>query len=230
MTQAGLAQFFTPQAVAAFAFDALAALGPRGGRLRIVDPACGDGVFLHEAARRFPDAELWGCDVDAALQEAWRTAGLTEPRAHMAVQDGLTDAPLFGLGEGTFDLVVGNPPYGFGVPRPSGRERIEERFLLRFVALARRGGWVAIVVPEGILANARSQRLRNKVLDRLALKAVVALPEETFAAAGTRARTALLVGRKGRAEDGEALLASPRGGAGLESYLRDVLQRVRNGG
>lgn len=230
MTQADLAQFFTPQAVVAFAFDALAALGLRGGRLRIVDPACGDGAFLHEAARRLPDAELRGCDVDAALQEAWRTAGLTEPRAHMAVQDGLTDAPLFGLGEGTFDLVVGNPPYGFGVPRPAGRGRIEERFLRRFVALARRGGWVAIVVPEGILANARSQRLRNRVLDRLTVRAVVALPEETFAAAGTRARTALLVGRKGRAEDGEALLASPRDGAGLESYLRDVLQRLRNGG
>ena len=43
-----LAQFFTPQAVAAFALDALMALGLRPGSLRLIDPACGEGVFLQD--------------------------------------------------------------------------------------------------------------------------------------------------------------------------------------
>ena len=227
MTRCELAQFFTPLPVVAFAFDALAALGLRGGPLRVADPACGEGVFLQEAARRLPDAELWGCDLDEGLREAWQAAGLTEPRARMAVQDGLVDAPLFGLGAGTFDLVVGNPPFGSGVPRPAGGGRIETLFVRRFVALARLGGWVAAVLPEGIVANAQSQGLRDWVLDRLAVKAVVALPEATFAAAGTRARTVLLLGRKGQAAGEQVLLASPSDGAGLTAYLDDVLRTLK---
>ena len=227
MTRCELAQFFTPLPVVAFAFDALAALGLRGRRLRVADPACGEGVFLQEAARRLPDAELWGCDLDEGLREAWQAAGLAEPRARMAVQDGLVDAPLFGLGAGTFDLVVGNPPFGSGVPRPAGGGRIETLFVRRFVALARLGGWVAAVLPEGIVANAQSQGLRDWVLDRLSVKAVVALPEATFAASGTRARTVLVVGRKGQAAGEQVLLASPSDGAGLTAYLDDVLRTLK---
>lgn len=228
MARAELAQFFTPRAVVAFAFDALAALGLRGGRLRIVDPACGEGAFLQEAARRFPEAELWGCDLDAGLRGAWQAAGLTGTRVHLLVQDGLVDAPLFGLGAGGFDVVVGNPPFGLGVPRPAVGERVEKQFVRRFVALAGAGGWVAAVVPEGILANARSQGLRDCVLSRASLRAVVALPEATFAAAGTRARTALVIARKGEASAGATLLASPSDGAELSSYLDAVLTELES--
>jgi len=227
--RAELGQFFTPRPVAEFAVEALLALGLGRGRLRVADPACGEGVFLQAVARRLPQAELWGCDVDGALAARWRAAGLREPRAHMAVHDGLVDGPLFGLGAGTFDVVVGNPPYGFGVPRPEGRERIEERFVRRFVEMTRPGGWLAAVVPEGIVANARCQALRDWVLERAALKAVVALPEATFAAAGTRARTVLLMARRQRRGGGQALLASAGAGAGLEGYLAEVLERMRSG-
>ncbi len=226
MKRDALAQFFTPLPVVEFVFDALAVLGLRGGRLRVADPACGEGVFLQEAARRLPEAELWGCDIDEALRPAWQAAGLVEPRAHMAVQDGLVDAPLFGLGAGTFDLVVGNPPYGLGVAHRARGERIESRFVRRFVALVRPGAWVAAVVPEGIVANAQSQRLRDWLLGRVAVRAVVALPEATFASAGTRARTVLVLGRKGAGEGEETLLASPRDGADVGSYLGDVLRTI----
>jgi type I restriction-modification system DNA methylase subunit len=231
--QEQLAQYFTPRAVAAFAFDALASLGMQGAPRRVVDPACGEGVFLRLARERFPAAELWGCDLDGALAEGWRAAGLVEPAAHLLVQDGLDDAPGAGLRPGRFDLVVGNPPYGFGVPRPAGRERIEERFLRRFVELARPGGWVALVVPEGILANARSQALRDEVRRRAALRAVVALPEATFARSGTRARTALVLARKGREErDGKVAFIEPHGERpvgrkSLERYLGDALHALR---
>ncbi|MFW6161259.1 MAG: N-6 DNA methylase [Planctomycetota bacterium] len=228
MARAELAQFFTPPAVVAFAFDALAALGLRGGRLRIVDPACGEGAFLQEAARRFPEAELWGCDVDAALGDAWEAAGLSGPRVHLRVQDGLVDAPLLGLGAGGFDVVVGNPPFGFGVPRPARGERVEQQFVRRFIELAATGGWVAVVVPEGILANARSQGLRDWVLERAALRAVVALPEATFAATGTRARTALVIAQRGEASAGTTLLAAPGDGAELSDYLADVLAELKS--
>lgn len=231
-TKDHLAQYFTPPAVAAFAFDALAALGVRAGRPRLIDPACGDGVFLRLARQRLPKADLWGCDLDGALAERWRAAGLAGPAARMLVQDGLHDAPCDGVASGTFDLVVGNPPYGFGVPRPAAGERIEALFLRRFVELARPGGWLAIVVPEGILANARSQKLRDWFLARAALRAVIALPEATFGRTGTRARTAILLARKDPQAGRLVVLASPlathaRAGRALEAYLGDVLAALK---
>ena len=228
-----LAQFFTPQPVAAFALDALIALGLEAGPFRAVDPACGEGVFLAEARRRFPDAELWGYDLDETLAEHWQKVGLNGPRTHLAVQDGLLDAPLFGIGAGGFALVMGNPPYGLGMARPGAGEPIEALFVRRFVELARPGGWIAMVVPEGIVANSRCQRLRDWVAARAALKAVVALPESTFSRTGTRARTAVVLAQKGRGSAGGVLMASPEppceGKGGLRQYLAQVLGTIRSG-
>jgi len=75
------------------------------------------------------------------------------------------------------------------------RLRIEVLFLERFFQFARPGGHVAIVLPEGILANARQRRVREWLLDRYQLDAVVGLPRSVFRGHGTTARTALLVAR-----------------------------------
>lgn len=191
-------------------------------------------MFLLEARRRFPEAELWGYDLDARLEERWQAAGLGGGRGHLRVRDGLADAPLFDADAGGFDLVVGNPPYGLGMAGPRKGEPIEATFVRRFVALARQGGGIAVVVPEGIAANARHQGLRDWVLQRVALGAVVGLPPETFAATGTRARTVLLLARKGREDAGDALLASPPSGCrtrgALAAYLGDVLVAIRKRG
>jgi type I restriction-modification system DNA methylase subunit len=226
--QERLAQYFTPPAVAAFAFDALAAVGMVAPPRRVIDPACGEGVFLRLARERFPAAELWGCDLDGGLAERWRADGLAEPAARLLVQDGLHDAPWAGLAAGTFDLVIGNPPYGLGVARPGRGLRIEQLFVRRFLELARPGGWLAAIVPEGILANAQSQALRDELLRRASLRAVVALPEATFGRSGTRARTALLLAQKGRGSEGRVPLLRPlveRGGRrqAVEGYLNDAL-------
>jgi type I restriction enzyme M protein len=225
-----LAQYFTPQPVAAFALDALVAFGFSKARPRVVDPACGEGVFLAEARKRFPDAEVWGCDLDEGLAARWQAAGLDGPHTHLRIQDGLLDAPLWGVGAGHFDLVLGNPPYGLGMARPGRGEPVEAHFVRRFVDLARPGGWIAAVVPEGIVASDRAQGLRDWLLDRVALKAVVALPESTFAGFDTTARTALLLARKGRGDGGEAILASPsgicRGRDALQDYLQGVLSTI----
>lgn len=226
-----LAQYFTPQPVAAFALDALLALGLSGRRHRVVDPACGEGVFLKEALARFPEAEVWGCDLDEGLARQWQAAGLCGPNVHMQLQDGLLDAPLWGLGAGQFDLVIGNPPYGLGLARPERGEAIEALFVRRFVELARAGAWLAVVVPEGIVASARAQALRDWMLERVVLGAVVALPEATFAATGTSAHTALLLARKGGPAGRDVLMASPtapcRSREGMAGYLGEALARIR---
>jgi len=77
-----------------------------------------------------------------------------------------------------------------------GRCPIELFFLERFICLCREGGWCAVVLPEGLLANERMRSLREWVEERAALLAVVALDRKTFQREGTAARTALVFLRR----------------------------------
>lgn len=82
------------------------------------------------------------------------------------------------------------------------RYPIEALFLERFVRLARPGGWIAIIVPEGLLANDRHLHVREWVMSFADLKAVVDMPCGTFWAARTTARTSLLILRRRPASPG----------------------------
>jgi hypothetical protein len=190
-------QFFTPEPVVAGCYALLA------GRLpphpRIADPACGDGAFLrYAAAHELAGArDLYGCDVDASLAAELIGDGLYQVRCG----DGLDSAIL---PSAWFDLVVGNPPFGIATTpqiRPSGLSdrrppTSEVRFLLRALELARPGGHIALVLPNGVLANERLQPLRAGLLDRCTLLAVIALPRGTFRQAGTSAACSILLLRK----------------------------------
>lgn len=237
-----LGQYFTPPDVAAFALGTVRDLAGAGLSLspRIIDPACGEGVFLLAAL----DQDLFrlpatvGMDVDAALTPCWRSAGL-DARATLRIADGLCDLPDAGIVAGSFDLVVGNPPYGrLGLSTPGdvearlqtvlahyhswrlgttwaaspvtaapstltsprrARERVERfpvelLFVERFLQLARPGGWLAIVLPDGSLASPRLQPFRDWLMQRMTPRAIIALPRSLFDGAGSH--TAILVGQK----------------------------------
>jgi len=73
---------------------------------------------------------------------------------------------------------------------------IEVLFLDRFIQLAKDGGWIAIVVPDGILANSNLQYVRDYVINVAKVEAIISLPRNTFKDAGTSAKTSLLILRK----------------------------------
>ena len=101
-------QFYTPPEVARFMLELLTTLAPgAGSELRtVIDPACGQGVFL-EAAQQVLDPDL-DCllGVDLHRPEGGIWAQDSQCHAELRVGDGL----LLPRGE-QFDLVVGNPPY-----------------------------------------------------------------------------------------------------------------------
>src|SRR5204863_3928249 len=81
-------------------------------RTRLIDPACGDGVFLrvgHERGNVAAD-HLFGTDIDETLAPTWRK-DLVMDHANVHVANGLIDNRATGIKEGTFDIVVGNPPF-----------------------------------------------------------------------------------------------------------------------
>jgi predicted Rossmann fold nucleotide-binding protein DprA/Smf involved in DNA uptake len=110
-----LGQFFTPPEVAAFIWDMVGLLGGRklARTARVIDPACGEGVFLRVAAGRgkLAPAQLVGVDLDDTLTPAWRDDPILR-HAHMFRTNGLRDNASIGLVPGSFDLVIGNPPFG----------------------------------------------------------------------------------------------------------------------
>ncbi|HEU5100146.1 MAG TPA: N-6 DNA methylase [Roseiflexaceae bacterium] len=198
-------QFFTPERVVACCYQLLTGALPSAPR--IVDPACGDGVFLrYAAANALTVAErLYGCDLDPALAATLATGGLTAVRH----ADGLDPAVL---PDGAFDLVIGNPPYGVGGVRNGGTAPASEvRFLLRALDLARPSGYVALILPSGVLANQRLHGIRAGLLERHTLLAVIALPRETFRHTGTSAACSIVLLRNAPAPaDHQVFFALPQ--------------------
>lgn len=69
---------------------------------------------------------------------------------------------------------------------------IEVLFIDRFIQLAKPGGWIAIVIPDGILANSNLQYTRAFVARKTKVAAIVSLPRDAFKHVGTAAKTSIL--------------------------------------
>lgn len=253
-----LAQFFTPLPVVRLAWGLLEWLGAAANGARIVDPACGDGVWLTEALARGQADMLTGWDLDERRLDSWEQSGLTaDRRCQMLVGNGLLEsAPDEG-----FDIVVGNPPFGINLADAPARELtavaenhhlylgsraarvaplqpsagdlarlrrfpLELVFLERFVGLCKPGGWLAIVLPEGVAANARWRYVRAWLMACCAIHAVVSLPRGTFRPHGTSAATCLMIIRTGPQSPGhEVTLATlaDAGEAACDRLLADIV-------
>lgn len=109
-----LGQFFTPRPVVEFIYEMVnIILEGEVKPLKILDPACGEGIFLKYALNKGiagPD-DLYGCDVDEAILKSWESLGIRS-RLKLFIHHGLLDRISDGIEPGRFDLVIGNPPYG----------------------------------------------------------------------------------------------------------------------
>ncbi len=125
--------------------------------------------------------------------------------------------------EGEFDLVATNPPFGskgkvddasileqYELARQwrwhsSGAWEMTDRitpqtpeilFIELCVRLLRPGGQLAIVLPEGLLQNAKGGYIRQWLQQHVEISGVVSLPQETFVPYGTGIKTSLMVARR----------------------------------
>jgi hypothetical protein len=115
---------------------------------------------------------------------------------------------------------------------------IEILFTERFLQLAKPGGIIAIILPEGIFANAQTQYFRDWLLRKGRPLAIVSLPRKVFAGAGANAKTTILFMKKRKAGETlkdthrkKVLLTSPKQGNGsnvdLEKYFEEVLDGAK---
>ena len=231
-----LAQFFTPSAVAEFMWQALESWVEESWwhKARIIDPAAGVGHLVNQilSMEKVKATNVWAIEIDQGLVRR-RLTHARKARFHWG--DGLHDR-FPDLVPGTFDLVIGNPPFGrmgkLNLPAsdtylwgefellamttgPLNRKRspvqwqktsAELLFLERGLQLANERGLIVYVMPEGFFANQRLQAVRDWILDRVEVLAVVELPDGAFNKSGLHAKTSVIFMRKGSRPHGRVAL------------------------
>ncbi|MEM6928102.1 MAG: N-6 DNA methylase [Myxococcota bacterium] len=193
-------QYFTPAPIVRLLFARLPVT--RGDR--VVDPACGSGALLAEAAAR--GAEVQGIDVDPRLVELARLGlSLAGARAEVAHGDLFATAPT------PVDVLVANPPFSVRIGDPDvlgrfemarGRESVlsDQLFVEAMEGWVRPGGHAGVVLPWSVLVNPTFAEVRARIDAYWHRKAIVGLPEGVFRPFGGAAGRAviLVLERRGR--------------------------------
>jgi type I restriction enzyme M protein len=96
-------------------------------------------------------------------------------------------------------------------------QNTEILFLERCYKYLKEGGYLAIVIPDGILTNSTSQYVRDWLVEKFRIIAVVSLPQHTFAHVGAGVKSSILFLKK----HPEALTKQ------LETILSDIKEEIR---
>jgi adenine-specific DNA-methyltransferase len=182
-TQKRHGRHYTPPELARFLARRGAARIPAGRKLRVLDPACGDGELLLSAAgaaaqRGHEVIELAGLDLDpAAIGLArGRLAGAGVP-VSLSVRDFIR-VPGEGPALGRFDLIITNPPYvrtqvlGAEVSRQlaarfqlHGRIDLTHAFVAAMLPLLAPGGVIALLCSNRFLSTRAGLNTRRLLGD-----------------------------------------------------------------
>lgn len=212
-TSATLANFLAKSALDSWLESRVDGLAPR-----ILDPACGAGAFLVSAAQWLhdsgePSSRLFGAD---RLAQALEVAELavwmqSQAQATLTPGDSLDVERLFAslrVQPGTFDLVIGNPPWGAEIDPRRRHDACAQLGLLNpdtldtweiFVALGlhalRPGGRLAFVLPDTLFSPEKAAT-RQLLVEQTTIEKLHALGPDWF---GSKVRmgTVVVQARKG---------------------------------
>ncbi len=100
---------------------------------------------------------------------------------------------------GLFDALVAEPSVAYSnVNQKKEAESmpIEVLFIERFIQLCKDDGWIAVIIPDGILANSNMHYVREFISENTKVEAIVSLPRDAFKHVGTSAKTSILFLKK----------------------------------
>lgn len=215
-------QFFTPIPITRFIWDSLPVdrmvKSDRGTVYpKVIDYACGAGHFLTEAVEAintFVDNHgdnSWVRDHIFGIEKDYRLARVAKislfmngaGEGNIIFGDGLENAPDKGIENGTFDILVANPPYSvkdfkqhlqlknnsFTLLDRIGLNggEIETLFVERIAQLLKPQGIAAVILPSSILSNdsASYTGAREQILQNFYIRGIAAFGSKTFGATGT---------------------------------------------
>ena len=172
-----LGQYFTPREVVQFMVEMVRGSPDLklGDKLSTVDPACGEGIFLQVASEKGISSpeNMLGCDVDPNVKTKWPEAFKEGKVPHLLCPwDGLLDNPSEGFKKGTFDLAIGNPPFGGAglielsrlIEEGSGNKKIKEQLAL-FGDMETKSNPLQTDQSPAPLTEAKRKQLINQALE-----------------------------------------------------------------
>ncbi len=225
--------FYTPGWLAdEIAVMAVGAALRKGSReLRILDPAAGAGAFLvaviealaqfagegeegNEIRRAVTHDNIFAIEMNPLAAEAcrlsvWLSASRPDrlavlPAFHIQIKDALDEF----LSPASFDLVLGNPPWGVKLSQERTRNLTKlaphltghrDSFLF-FLELAQRitddNGIIGMLLPEAFLWQIRYQKLRRKLLDNHRPVRLILLGDRIFSGVTAPCCALCLAGKK----------------------------------
>lgn len=184
---------------------------------KVIDYACGAGHFLTEAIEAInhyaPNStdNAWARDSIFGIEKDYRLARVAKislfmngaGNGNIIFGDGLENAPDKSIENGTFDILVANPPYSvndfkqhlqlknnsFSLLDKIGLngDEIETLFVERIAQLLKPQGIAAVILPSSILSNGSASYTgaREQILQNFYIRAIVSLGSKTFGATGT---------------------------------------------
>ncbi len=115
----------------------------------VLDPACGSGTILAEAAAQSTDSPLVGFDLDwTALQIASANLSHCRPRVLLARADG----GRMPLSSGETTLILCNLPFGKQFGDKADNPRLYQGFLDEMARVGRTGKWRAVLLTSDLAA------------------------------------------------------------------------------
>ena len=142
-----------------------------------------------------------------------------------------------GFTYGTFDFIITNPPFGSTIRQSEqaylktyqlGKKEedwlavkalpentrdgqsTEVLFIEQDYKFLTEGGYLAIVLPDGILTNSSMQYVRTQIEDWFRIVAVVSMPQTAFAANGAGVKSSVLILRKWKKEETDKLVQTKK--------------------
>ncbi len=223
-------QFFTPLPITRFIVSSLPLkeiIDENDNYPKVIDYACGAGHFLNEYASQVKkyfnnEEELQKCysEIDG-IEKEYRLSKVSKVSAFMYGQDNINITYGDALAEnkniknGTYDILIANPPYsvkGFletltedernnyslinlvNKNAYSTNNSIETFFVERAKQLLKPGGVAGIILPVSLLTNGSNlyTTAREIILQYFDIISIVELPSGTFGATGTNTVTLFL--------------------------------------
>jgi N12 class adenine-specific DNA methylase len=158
---------------------------------RVLEPGCGAGVFLARAPKGM---SFTGVEIDPT------TAAITEmlyPHARICAS---SFAEVRGLSDASFDLAIGNVPFGdvvlYDPVHNKGKHSIHNHFLIKSLALLKPGG-LLVALTSRFTLDSQTDSARLEMHEMGELLVAVRLPAGAHRrVAGTEALTDLVVLRR----------------------------------
>lgn len=184
-------QFFTPKTVVDFMAKIIASLTSGS----ICDPASGTGGFLINLAKNSHAFDKYtALEIDERL--AWVSGinlelhGCKHYESLCLPNGGSLGTNVDGF-RGSFDAIITNPPFGSDYSEQEGLNRLRlgagknsrrrgVLFIERCLEFLKEGGYLAIIIDDGVLSHSSNEDVRNLILENSELLAVVSLPVTAF--------------------------------------------------